>query len=150
MRGVYIFCFCILLLYSFFDFCRFFSFVLFFFSSRRRHTRCALVTGVQTCALPIFIGGLLLNLMPCVFPILSLKALSLARSGSSAYAARVEAFSYTAGAIIVCAGLGALLLVLRAAGGEIGWAFQLQNPYVILSLTALMAIITFKIGRAHV
>src|SRR3546814_6983308 len=82
--------------------------------------------------------------MPCVFPILSLKALSLARSGSSAYAARVEAFSYTAGAIIVCAVLGALLLVLRAAGGEIGWAFQLQNPYVILSLTAL------KIGRAHV
>src|SRR3546814_9929642 len=82
--------------------------------------------------------------MPCVFPIWSLKALSLARSGSSAYAARVEAFSYTAGAIIVCAGLGALLLVLRAAGGEIGWAFQLQNPYVILSLTALMAIITFR------
>src|SRR3546814_18680565 len=82
--------------------------------------------------------------MPCVFPILSLKALSLARSGSSAYAARVEAFSYTAGAIIVCAGLGALLLVLRAAGGEIGWAFQLQNPSVILSLTALMALITFQ------
>src|SRR3546814_15202861 len=83
--------------------------------------------------------------MPFVFPILSLKALSLARSGSSADAARVEAFSYTAGAIIVCAGLGALLLVLRAAGGEIGWAFQLQNPYVILSLTALMAIITFNL-----
>src|SRR3546814_13753994 len=85
--------------------------------------------------------------MPCVFPIWSLKALSLARSGSSAYAARVEAFSYTAGAIIVCAGLGALLLVLRAAGGEIGWAFQLQNPYVILSLTALMAIITRSAER---
>src|SRR3546814_10500514 len=48
-------------------------------------------------------------------------------------------------AIIVCAGLGALLLVLRAAGGEIGWAFQLQNPYVILSLTALMALITFNL-----
>lgn len=99
--------------------------------------------------LPAFIGavlgGLLLNLMPCVFPILSLKALSLVRSGSSERAAKIEALSYTAGAIIVCAALGVTLLMLRAVGSEVGWAFQLQNPYVILGLAALMAIISFNL-----
>lgn len=91
------------------------------------------------------IGGLLLNLMPCVFPILSLKALSLVRSGASEHAARLEAFSYTAGAIIACTALGAGLIALRAAGSEIGWAFQLQNPYVILAMAALMAAISFNL-----
>jgi thiol:disulfide interchange protein/DsbC/DsbD-like thiol-disulfide interchange protein len=91
------------------------------------------------------IGGLLLNLMPCVFPILSLKALSLVRSGASERAARIEAVTYTVGAIIVCGALGAGLLALRAAGSEVGWAFQLQNPYVILGLAALMATISFNL-----
>ncbi|HTO29421.1 MAG TPA: protein-disulfide reductase DsbD domain-containing protein, partial [Devosia sp.] len=73
-------------------------------------------------------GGLLLNIMPCVFPILSLKALSLARAGESEVEARREGLAYTAGVVLACVALGALLLALRAAGSEIGWAFQLQEP----------------------
>lgn len=81
-------------------------------------------------------GGLLLNVMPCVFPILSLKALSLARAGESESEseARREGLAYTAGVVLACAALGALLLALRAAGSEIGWAFQLQEPIVVAAL----------------
>ena len=73
-------------------------------------------------------GGLLLNVMPCVFPILSLKALSLARAGESEAQARAEGLAYTAGVVLACLALGVLLLALRAAGEEVGWAFQLQEP----------------------
>ncbi|HMI19208.1 MAG TPA: thioredoxin family protein [Sphingomonas sp.] len=88
------------------------------------------------------LGGLLLNIMPCVFPILSLKALSLARSGGDEKTARGEALAYTAGVILVCAALGATVLGLRAAGGLAGWAFQLQDPRVIAGLLLLV----FAIG----
>ena len=77
------------------------------------------------------LGGLLLNVMPCVFPILSLKALSLARANDGAAHARREALAYAAGVIAVCLALGAGLLALRAAGSTVGWAFQLQDPRVI-------------------
>ncbi|WP_205412228.1 protein-disulfide reductase DsbD family protein [Sphingomonas crusticola] len=84
------------------------------------------------------LGGLLLNIMPCVFPILSLKALSLARAGGTEHEARREALAYTAGVVLICAGLGAGLLALRAAGGLAGWAFQLQDPRVIAVLLLLV------------
>lgn len=87
-------------------------------------------------------GGLLLNVMPCVFPILSLKALSLARAGESEAHARVEGLAYTAGVVVACLGLGALLLVLRASGEQVGWAFQLQEPAVVVALFALAVAIT--------
>lgn len=87
-------------------------------------------------------GGLLLNVMPCVFPILSLKALSLARAGESAAEARREGLAYTAGVVLACAGLGALLLALRAGGSEVGWAFQLQDPSVVALLLLLAVGIT--------
>jgi thiol:disulfide interchange protein/DsbC/DsbD-like thiol-disulfide interchange protein len=88
------------------------------------------------------VGGLLLNIMPCVFPILSLKALSLARAGESEAQARGEGLAYTAGVMLACAGLGGLLLVLRGAGEEIGWAFQLQEPGVVAALLLLAVAIT--------
>ena len=91
-------------------------------------------------------GGLLLNIMPCVFPILSLKALSLARAGGSEGEARREALAYTAGVVLVCAGLGALLLGLRAAGGLAGWAFQLQDPRVIAALLLLVLAIGLNLA----
>ncbi len=105
------------------------------------------------------LGGLLLNLMPCVFPILSLKALSLARSGESPGEARDEALGYTVGAIAVVVGLGALLLGLRSVGEAVGWAFQLQNPVVVALLLLLVVAIatnlaglyelpSFNLGRA--
>lgn len=92
------------------------------------------------------VGGLLLNLMPCVFPILSLKALSLAKSGESVAAARREGLAYTAGAIVASLALGAVLLVLRAAGESVGWAFQLQEPGVVVALLIIAVVITANLG----
>jgi thiol:disulfide interchange protein len=89
-----------------------------------------------------FAGGLLLNLMPCVFPILSLKALTLARAGESEAGARREGLAYTGGVVLACVALGALLLALRAGGSEIGWAFQLQEPGVVVALLVLAVAIT--------
>lgn len=91
------------------------------------------------------VGGLILNLMPCVFPILSLKALSLARSGDDARAAKVEAVAYTAGAALTALLLGALLLGLRAAGEQVGWAFQLQHPASVFVLLLLALAITLNL-----
>jgi DsbC/DsbD-like thiol-disulfide interchange protein/cytochrome c biogenesis protein CcdA len=87
-------------------------------------------------------GGLLLNIMPCVFPILSLKALALARAGESQAEARAEGLFYSAGVITACALLGALLLALRAGGEQVGWAFQLQEPGVVAALLLLALGIT--------
>jgi DsbC/DsbD-like thiol-disulfide interchange protein/cytochrome c biogenesis protein CcdA len=87
-------------------------------------------------------GGVLLNLMPCVFPILALKALHLSRAGGSASEARSDALSYAAGAIVGTGALGAVLLLIRAAGAEAGWAFQLQDPRTIMLLLLLAVAIT--------
>jgi DsbC/DsbD-like thiol-disulfide interchange protein/cytochrome c biogenesis protein CcdA len=91
-------------------------------------------------------GGLLLNVMPCVFPILSLKALSLARAGESEAQARAEGLAYTAGVVLACLALGVLLLLLRGAGQEVGWAFQLQEPLVVAGLLLLAAAITANLA----
>lgn len=82
-------------------------------------------------------GGLLLNLMPCVFPILSLKALTLARVGASDRDARRDALGYTAGALLGTGLLGLAIVVMKQAGLEVGWSFQLQNPASILFLLLL-------------
>jgi thiol:disulfide interchange protein len=92
------------------------------------------------------LGGLLLNIMPCVFPILSLKALGLARAGGDERAARREAAAYSAGAVLTCLALGAVLLGLRAAGLAAGWAFQLQDPRVILFLILLVTAIALNLA----
>ena len=88
------------------------------------------------------LGGLVLNIMPCVFPILSLKALSLAKAGGAERSARKDALAYTAGVVIACIGLGAVLLALRAGGESVGWAFQLQQPDVVIALFLLAAALT--------
>lgn len=92
------------------------------------------------------LGGLILNIMPCVFPIISLKALSLAKAGGDEREARREALAYAAGVILVCVGLGAALLGLRAGGSAVGWAFQLQEPRVILVLLVLVTAIAFNLA----
>ncbi|WP_445193446.1 protein-disulfide reductase DsbD family protein [Sphingomonas sp. Tas61C01] len=92
------------------------------------------------------LGGLILNVMPCVFPILSLKALSLARSGGSERDARREALAYTAGVVLVCLGLGAVILGLRAGGSTVGWAFQLQDPRAIVVLLLLSVAIALNLA----
>ncbi len=95
------------------------------------------------------IGGLILNLMPCVFPILSLKALSLARSGGAAREAKIEALAYTAGAVVTALLLGAALLALRAAGEQVGWAFQLQHPVSVFLLMLLAIAITLNLAGVY-
>jgi len=92
------------------------------------------------------LGGLLLNIMPCVFPILSLKAISLAKAGGDERAVRRDAIAYTLGIVLVCIGLGAALLVLRALGEQVGWAFQLQDPRIILVLLVLVTGIAFNLA----
>jgi DsbC/DsbD-like thiol-disulfide interchange protein/cytochrome c biogenesis protein CcdA len=92
------------------------------------------------------LGGLLLNVMPCVFPILSLKALSLAGAGGDGAGTRRDALAYTGGAIAICLALGAGLLALRAGGSAAGWAFQLQDPRVILALLLLVTAIALNLA----
>jgi thiol:disulfide interchange protein len=87
-------------------------------------------------------GGLILNLMPCVLPILSLKALSLAESGRDGGDARRRALWYTAGVLVSFVAVGALALALRAAGQALGWGFQLQQPWVV----GLLAYVMFAVG----
>ena len=100
------------------------------------------IPPLWTLILGALAGGLLLNIMPCVFPILSLKALTLARAGESEAKARAEGLAYTAGVVIACVALGAVMLALRAAGEQVGWAFQLQEPGVVVALLVLAAAIT--------
>ena len=87
-------------------------------------------------------GGILLNLMPCVFPILGLKTLHISKAGESASEARRDALAYTAGAVVGTGALGVALLAIRAAGAEAGWAFQLQDPRTIMLLLLLAVAIT--------
>lgn len=92
------------------------------------------------------LGGLLLNLMPCVFPILSLKAISLAKAGGNEAEVRRDALAYTAGVVLVATALGAILLGLRASGAAVGWAFQLQDPRIIFILLALVTAIGLNLA----
>jgi len=87
-----------------------------------------------------FGGGLLLNLMPCVFPVLAVKALGLlARGAESPGAARQHAAAYAAGVILSCEALAGVLLVSRAFGTALGWGFPLQSPWTVAALTLLFA-----------
>ncbi|WP_069948797.1 protein-disulfide reductase DsbD family protein [Microbulbifer aggregans] len=85
--------------------------------------------------LAAFAGGVILNLMPCVFPVLSIKVFGLINSGAG-HRMR-EALLYGAGVLATFAALGALLLALRAGGAAVGWGFQLQSAPVVLALIAL-------------
>ena len=90
-----------------------------------------------------FAGGVLLNLMPCVLPVLSIKAFSLAQHAqSAAREVRVQGIAYTAGVLASFATIAALLLGMRATGAEIGWGFQLQSPLFV----ALMIYVLFAVG----
>ena len=98
--------------------------------------------SLLTSLLFALLGGLVLNLMPCVLPVLSLKALSLTNSGESRARARAHALWYTAGVLAAFAALGALALALRNAGLALGWGFQLQQPLVV----AAIALLLFALG----
>jgi thiol:disulfide interchange protein DsbD len=89
-----------------------------------------------------FGGGLILNLMPCVFPVLFMKALSLCKlSEKEEGEARVQAGLYTAGILVTFAAVAGVLMMLRAGGAQIGWGFQLQEPLVIAALSYMFLLI---------
>lgn len=95
--------------------------------------------GVLQAAILAFLGGLILNLMPCVFPVLSIKVLHLVNhSGQSPSTVRLNGLAYAAGVVGSFLILAGLLLALRAGGAEIGWGFQLQSPAMVAGLAFLL------------
>lgn len=107
-----------------------------------------------TAMLAAFIGGIILNFMPCVFPVISLKALGLLRHSDNAASARREGLAFLLGVIVTMMLLAGILLAARAGGAAVGWGFQLQSPLVIalLSLVILSAALNllgvFEVGLA--
>jgi thiol:disulfide interchange protein DsbD len=93
-----------------------------------------------------FLGGAILNLMPCVFPVLSLKVLGFAQHGGERKRVVAGGFAYTAGVIASFLLLAALLLALRASGEQLGWGFQLQSPVFVAALAILFTLIGFNLA----
>ena len=82
-----------------------------------------------------FLGGMILNLMPCVFPVLSIKAMSFAKNvGESSQKQRMDGVFYTLGVVVAFVTLASVLIALRAGGEAVGWAFQFQQPWFLRSL----------------
>ena len=104
--------------------------------------------GLLTAAVFAFVGGLILNLMPCVFPILAMKAASLAAHGGREQraAARAQGLAFGAGAVATFLGLAGLLIALKAAGSAVGWGFQLQSPPVVAVLALLMLAVALDLS----
>ncbi|WP_193166076.1 protein-disulfide reductase DsbD family protein [Microbulbifer hainanensis] len=84
-----------------------------------------------------FIGGLLLNLMPCVFPVLSIKVLAISQAAQHGGQRRAHGWAYSAGVVASFVLIAALMLALRAGGEAIGWGFQLQSPWLVAALVYL-------------
>lgn len=104
------------------------------------------ISGLFGAIALALLGGLILNLMPCVFPILSLKALSLVKlSQSERTHAQKSAIAYACGIILCFVLLAAVLIGLRGAGASIGWGFQLQSPVLVTALAWLMALVGFNL-----
>ena len=91
-------------------------------------------------------GGALLNLMPCVFPVLSLKVLGFSHHAHDRRALLLGGLAYTAGVVLSFVALAALLLSLRAGGEQLGWGFQLQSPAVVAVLAALFTLIGLNLA----
>ncbi|WP_462330439.1 protein-disulfide reductase DsbD family protein, partial [Thiohalocapsa halophila] len=110
--------------------------------------------GAQDLGLPLalafaLLGGLVLNLMPCVFPVLAIKALGLAGQGGARFSARaLHGLAYTAGVIAFFLALGLLLLALRAGGAAVGWGFQLQSPLFVTLMAYLFVVLGMSLAGA--
>jgi thiol:disulfide interchange protein DsbD len=90
-----------------------------------------------------FLGGIILNVMPCVLPILAMKALSLATHGAEG---RKESFAYVAGAVLSFAVLGLAIVALRAGGQSVGWGFQLQSPIAVAGFALLVFAVALNLS----
>ena len=110
--------------------------------------------GLLSAMLFALVGGLILNLIPCVFPVLAMKAASLAGHGDDAANARRQGLAFGVGVIVTFLALAGLLIALRSAGAAVGWGFQLQDPPVVAALALLMLAVglnlsgVFEIGTS--
>lgn len=110
-------------------------------------------TATPASALPLglalllaLLGGALLNLMPCVFPVLSLKVMGFAKHAEDRRELLAGGLAYTAGVVLSFVALASLLLALRAGGEQLGWGFQLQSPAVVAALAALFTLIGLNLA----
>ena len=109
-------------------------------------------TGSSTAPLGLFaallgalLGGMILNLMPCVFPVLAIKVMSFAQQKNQA-ARLAGGLAYSVGVVLSFLALGALLLGLRSAGEQLGWGFHLQSPAVVAALAVLFTLIGLNLA----
>ena len=117
-------------------------------------------SGFGSGSLPLYmlfamLGGVILNLMPCVFPVLSIKALSFTKNiGESRYKQRMDGVVYSAGVITAFVILASALIALRAGGEAVGWAFQFQQPWFLAFIVYLFFLMglslsgVFEIGTS--
>ncbi|KPF49817.1 protein-disulfide reductase [beta proteobacterium AAP121] len=103
-------------------------------------------TSLGWALLLALLGGALLNLMPCVFPVLSLKVMGFASHAQDRRALLAGGLAYTAGVVLSFVALAGLLLALRAGGEQLGWGFQLQSPAVVAALAALFTLIGLNLA----
>ncbi len=116
-------------------------------SSSTAGAATAAPTSFWLMALFAFLGGAILNLMPCVFPILALKVMGLVQANAESPAQRrLHGLSYTAGVLVSFLLVAGVLLALRSAGAALGWGFQLQSPWVVASLIYLFFILGLSLS----
>jgi thiol:disulfide interchange protein DsbD len=92
------------------------------------------------------LGGMILNLMPCVFPVLAIKVISFTRHANDRRGHRISGMAYSAGVVISFLALGTLMLGLRSAGEQLGWGFQLQSPAVVAALAVLFTVMGLNLA----
>ena len=92
------------------------------------------------------LGGLILNLMPCVFPVLAMKAAALAGHAGEETGARRQGLAFGAGVLVTFLGLAGTLIALKAAGAAVGWGFQLQSPPVVAALSLLILAVALNLS----
>ena len=91
------------------------------------------------------LGGLVLNLMPCVLPVLAIKVVALGLPGQSPRQRRRDGAAYSAGVVLTFVALGAAVLMFRAAGEQLGWGFQLQSPLFVSALALLFTALALNL-----
>lgn len=109
-------------------------------SFQKKHTPPSFLKSLKLL-FAAFVGGLILNIMPCVFPILSLKALSLLTTSANPSQRIKEGWLYTLGVTLAMVSLGAVAILLKHLGKQIGWGFHLQSPVIVTILIWLMTVL---------
>lgn len=103
--------------------------------------------SVVTALIFAFLGGILLNLMPCVFPVLGIKVMGFVEHAhGDARAMRLQGVAFAFGAVLSFLALAGIMLALRAGGAQLGWGFQLQSPLVVTILAGLFFLLALNLS----